>query len=104
MGIACCSFMLTVHCRLGELRSSLALLVVNNKLAVSACGQHETCIPVNSKPISLCNMAATTLPVKVMPFSNKRELTVSFQIPRHGQSSYEQATASTDAIAFVGML
>jgi len=49
-------------------------------------------------------MAATTLPVKVMPFSNKRELTVSFQIPRHGQSSSEQATASTDAIAFVGML
>jgi len=104
MGIMCCSFMLTVHCRLGEQRSSFAVLVVNNKLAVSACGQHVICISVNSKPISLCDTAATTLPVKVMPFSNKRELTVSFQIPRHGQSSSEQATASTSAITFVGLL
>ena len=104
MGIAYCSFMLTVHCRLGEQRSCFALLLVNNKLAVSASGQHEACITVNSKPVSLCKMAATMLPVKVKPFSNKRELIVPFQIPRHGQSSSEQATASTNAITFVGML
>ena len=93
--------MLTVHCRLGEQQSCFALLLVNT---VSASGQHEACITVNSKPVSLCKMAATTLSVKVKPLGNKRELVVSFQIPRHGQSSSEQTTASTNAITFVGML
>lgn len=72
MGIAYCSFMLTVRCRLGEQRSCFALLLVNNKLAFSACGQHEACITVNSKPVSLRKMAATALPVKVKSFSSKR--------------------------------
>lgn len=60
MGIACCSFMLTVHCRLGEQRSSFALLVVNNKPAVSAYGPHVICISVNSKPMQHgCNHIAS---------------------------------------------